>query len=133
MEMAHFELPGKPSQSVRQSETQDGAVLLDIRQGLCFSINPVGSRIWNMMKEGQSFDGIVDGLAMEFGVPRQQVCTDVMEFATMLHKHGLLLTGPEQGSARLGAARSVLSSIKKLLAGWRLSRRPIAKSPQDMH
>lgn len=132
MEMAHLELPGKPSQSVRHSETQDGAVLLDIRQGLCFSINPVGSRIWNMMKEQQSFDGIVDTLAMEFGVPRQQVCTDVMEFATMLHQHGLLLTGAERGSASVGPARNPLSALKKLWGGWR-SRCPTANSSQNMH
>lgn len=131
MEMAHFELPGKPSQSVRHSETQDGAVLLDIRQGLCFSINPVGSRIWNMMKEEQSFDGIVDSLALEFGVPRQQIRIDVMEFATMLHKHGLLLTGAERDSASAGPARNALSALKKLWAGWR-SKCPTAKSSQDM-
>jgi hypothetical protein len=128
MEMSHFELPGKPSQSVRHSETQDGSVLLDIRQGLCFSINPVGSRIWSMIQEGQSFDGIVDSLTTEFGVPRQQICTDVMEFATMLQEHGLLLSGAE----RVAPARTVLLSLKKLCSGWWLSRRPTAKSPPDM-
>src|SRR5208282_3160780 len=32
--------------SVRETASEDGAVLLDIEQGICFSLNPVGLRIW---------------------------------------------------------------------------------------
>src|SRR2546423_7552409 len=42
----------KLSENVRETITQDGAVLLDIEQGLCFSMNPVGARIWEMLKQG---------------------------------------------------------------------------------
>ena len=133
MEMSDFELPGTPSESVRHSETQDGAVLLDVRQGVCFSINPVGSRIWNMLKEEQSFDSIIDRLATEFSMPKQQLCTDVMEFTTALHKHGLLLSGTERPTKRLGAAHKAIQLLKKLWAGCHLSRRSTIKTRHDMH
>jgi hypothetical protein len=29
---------------VRETASEDGAVLLDIEQGICFSLNPVGSQ-----------------------------------------------------------------------------------------
>ena len=68
---------GKPessitlSKSVRETINQDGAVLLDIHQGLCFSMNPVGARIWEMLKQGYPPAAIVDGLEKEFeGVAR---------------------------------------------------------------
>ena len=69
MNPSDIELSGKPSDSVREIENQDGAVLLDIQQGLCFSINTVGARIWRMMKQEQSFAQIVDTLVEEFNLP----------------------------------------------------------------
>lgn len=131
METSHFQLPGTPSESVRHSETQDGAVLLDIRQGVCFSINPVGSRIWNMLKEEQSFDSIVDRLAAEFMIPRQQLCSDVMEFTTALHKRGLLLSGAERATKRPGAFRNAIQSFKKLRGGCQASACVTGRTSRD--
>jgi hypothetical protein len=112
MNTSHFELPGRPSNSVRESENQDGAVLLDIQQGLCFSINPIGSKIWNMMKQEQSFDHIVDNLAAEFSIPKEQVRGDVMEFATLLYQKGLLLSTASQSAGRFGALRKFIDRFK---------------------
>lgn len=112
MNTSHFELPGRPSNSVRETENQDGAVLLDIQQGLCFSINPIGSKIWNMMKQGQSFDRIVDNLAAEFSVPKEQVRDDVMEFATLLNQQGLLLSPARQSTGRFGALSNFIRRFK---------------------
>ena len=36
--------------SVRETASEDGAVLLDIEQGICFSLNPVGLKIWELLK-----------------------------------------------------------------------------------
>jgi hypothetical protein len=112
MNTSYFALPGRPSNSVRESENQDGAVLLDIQQGLCFSINPMGSKIWNMMKQEQSFDHIVDNLAAEFSIPKEQVRGDVMEFATLLYQKGLLLSKASQPAKRFGALRNFIHRFK---------------------
>jgi len=56
----------KVAKGVRETVNQDGAVLLDIEQGLCFSLNPVGTRIWEMIKDGRSVDEIADALEEEF-------------------------------------------------------------------
>jgi len=37
----------KPSNWVREVSSQDGAAPLDIRQGICLSLNPVAALIWN--------------------------------------------------------------------------------------
>jgi coenzyme PQQ synthesis protein D (PqqD) len=88
MKTSHFELCASPSNSVRDIENQDGAVLLDVRQGLGFSINPVAAEIWHMIKERKSLDQIIDALSAEFNIPREQVRGDVMEFAALLNQKG---------------------------------------------
>lgn len=85
----------KPSDGVKNINTQDGAVLLDIDQGLCFSMNPVGARIWELLKTNRSIDDIADILASEFSVAREQVLEDVQEFLVQLENQHLLVSNRE--------------------------------------
>jgi len=80
-----------PSGSVRDIQTADGAVLLDKEQGLCFSMNIVGTKIWNLLKLRQPVDSITRSVAQEFGMDESQVRQDVMEFVRALKESGLLL------------------------------------------
>ncbi len=86
----------KPATSVRNINTQDGAVLLDIKQGLCFSMNPLGAKIWEMLKTNHSVDSIADVLSGEFSVPREQVLGDVQEFLAQLQNQHLLVSNREK-------------------------------------
>jgi len=80
----------KVAQGVRETVSQDGAVLLDINQGLCFSLNPVGTRIWRMLKEGRSQDEITDSLEEEFRLPRAQLLGDIRNFLAQLESMKLV-------------------------------------------
>jgi hypothetical protein len=94
------------SPGVRETASEDGAVLLDIEQGICFSINPVGLRIWEMLKNRHSVDQIVDALAQDFPVPRSQLHSDVFQFFQALETmHLIRRTGPT------GSRRSWLAKI----------------------
>ena len=62
---------------VRETASEDGAVLLDIEQGICFSLNPVGLRIWELLKKKYSVGQIADSLAQDFSVPRAQLVSDI--------------------------------------------------------
>lgn len=79
---------------VRETASADGAALLDIEQGICFSLNPVGLRIWELLKKRYSVDQIADALAQDFAaVPRSQLLSDLAEFLQSLEaKH--LIHGP---------------------------------------
>jgi hypothetical protein len=72
------------SESVRLAETQDGAVLLDVKQGFCFSINPVGTLIWKRVSDGCSIAQIVQYLAETFSISAEQARTDTQEFLDSL-------------------------------------------------
>jgi hypothetical protein len=80
----------KVAQGVRETVNQDGAVLLDIEQGLCFSLNPVGTRIWEMIKDGRSIDEITDALEQEFRLPRIQLLADISDFVKQLENMRLV-------------------------------------------
>jgi hypothetical protein len=75
---------------VRETASEDGAVLLDIEQGICFSLNPVGLRIWELLKERCSIDQIADALGQEFAVPRSQLLSDASEFVRALEAQHLI-------------------------------------------
>ena len=87
----------KVAKGVRETVNQDGAVLLDIEQGLCFSLNPIGTRIWEMVKDGHSIAEITDVLEQEYGLPRSQLVGDVSDFLKQLEK--MRLIGKQSSSA----------------------------------
>jgi hypothetical protein len=70
----------KVSPSVRGTVNKDGAVLLDIDKGLCYSLNVVGGKVWQVLAAGHgdsSVDDIVETLAQEFtDIPRAQLTID---------------------------------------------------------
>lgn len=74
------------SDTVRSTHNQDGAILLDIRQGQMFNVNFVGSRILELLKSGYTELGIVDEIGREFGVSRNLAENDVREFLQTLKK-----------------------------------------------
>lgn len=76
---------------VRETANEDGAVLLDIEQGICFSLNPVGLKIWDLLKQHYTTDKIVQALANDFPVPPSQLLADVQEFIAALEAKRLLL------------------------------------------
>jgi Coenzyme PQQ synthesis protein D (PqqD) len=69
------------SPSVRSVVEPYGAVLLDIEQNLCMSLNPVGGFIWARMREGKPRDEILEDLVKEFAaVERGRLKADLDEF-----------------------------------------------------
>jgi hypothetical protein len=91
---------------VRETASEDGAVLLDIEQGICFSLNPVGLKIWELLKKRYSADQIADALAQDFPVPRSQLHSDVVEFLQALEAKGLIYP-----AGRVVAGQSWLTRI----------------------
>ncbi len=78
------------SQTVRSTHNQDGAIVLDIRQGEMFTLNHVGSRILELVIAGTADQVIVDMISQEFGVRRELAASDVQEFLRALAAYQLL-------------------------------------------
>ena len=74
------------SDTVCSTHNQDGAIVLDVRQGQMFNLNFVGSRILELLKGGSPESVIVDEISREFGVRRNIAEKDVHEFLQNLRK-----------------------------------------------
>ena len=77
-------------ESIRSTHGQDGAILLDIRRGQMFNLNPVGSRILELVEAGVAESAIVDEISQKFEVNKEIAETDVREFIESLKQHHLL-------------------------------------------
>ena len=80
----------KVSEGIRSTHGQDGAIVLDIRQGQMFNLNFVGSRILELLETGATESAIVDEISQKFAVVRDVAEHDVREFVESLKQHRLL-------------------------------------------
>jgi hypothetical protein len=78
---------------VRATYSEDGAVLLDINKGLCYSLNGAAARIWVTIEASQggvTVEGIVGALETQFKVSRQELECDTAECLVELQGMGLI-------------------------------------------
>lgn len=78
------------AKGVRSTHGQDGAIVLDIRQGQMFNVNLVGSRILELLETGAAESEIVDEISRKFTVDKDVAERDVREFLGALKAHQLL-------------------------------------------
>jgi len=78
---------------VRSIYEEDGALLLDIKDGCCYNLNGVAARVWVTIEgspAGISFDGIVDALETHFTVSREELERDASDCLAELELAGLV-------------------------------------------
>ena len=72
---------------------RDGAVVLDIPKGICYSLNATASRIWFAMESspsGITLEGIVGAIETHFEIPHQELEADTADCLDKLERMGLL-------------------------------------------
>lgn len=82
------------SADVRASHSADGAVLIDIRQGIIFSLNTTGSKVWSELERGASPEEIAVDFSDEYGMPREQALADILNLIRSLEDKHLVVTAP---------------------------------------
>lgn len=78
---------------VRATITIDGAVLLDIDKGLCYSLNIVGAKIWQVLESGSghaTFEDIVRALVQQFNVSPEELAKDIAGYLWDLEQKTLI-------------------------------------------
>jgi hypothetical protein len=78
-----------PSEQVVIRELSGESVILDLKSGLYFGLNGVGTRTWTLIARGDSLRSINATLAGEFDAPAATIEQEVLRFATELCQHGL--------------------------------------------
>jgi len=78
------------SDTIRQTRTADGGILLDVHHGQMFCLNVVGAKILELMQQGYDESRITDEISRDYQVPRDTVHADVFDFIETLQKHHVL-------------------------------------------
>lgn len=65
-------------------------VLLNLATGVYFGLDPVGTRIWQLLDGGGSVDEIVDAITVEYDVDAATCRADLARFVQTLRANGLV-------------------------------------------
>ncbi len=76
--------------NIRRVSNTDGGIVLDVRRGTMFRLNPLGSRVLDLLELGESLPRIAGLISAECGVALDVVQADVKEFLDSLELHGVL-------------------------------------------
>jgi hypothetical protein len=80
----------KPNVMARQLGEE--TVILDLESGTYFGLDPVGARIWQLMKEGKSLAEICEAMLEEYEVSREELERDALALAQDLEARSLIST-----------------------------------------
>jgi hypothetical protein len=85
----------KAAPHVRANVTNDGVVLLDVKEGSIYTANVVGARIWQLLQNGYAEAEVIEQIVAEYGAPRATVESDFREFTSSLKQRALLAEAQE--------------------------------------
>lgn len=68
----------------------DGGVILDLARGVYYGLDPVGSRIWDLLQDRRLLGEVTSTLLAEYDVEPSVCRTDLMKFLASLEREGLI-------------------------------------------
>jgi len=74
------------------SHIDDEVVMMSIETGEYFGLNPVASRIWELLEKPHTFRRLIDLLMLEFDIDEPTCQNDVMNFLNQLMGKRLVIT-----------------------------------------
>lgn len=68
----------------------DETVILHLGSGIYFGLDPIGTRIWQLICDGRHPSDICEALVAEYSQPRETIERDMGELLHELVKHRLI-------------------------------------------
>jgi hypothetical protein len=77
-------------EDVLTSDIDDEKVMMSVEKGEYFGLDPIGSRVWDMIGKPVKVKELVDLLLANYNVDRETCERDILAFLEELHKNGIL-------------------------------------------
>jgi hypothetical protein len=77
-------------ESVVVQKVADEMVVLDLKSGRYFGLNPTGARMFELLKVHGQRDAVVRVVVEEYDAPAEQIVQDLDELIGQLEEHGLV-------------------------------------------
>ena len=71
-------------QEIISSGMDDETVMMSIQEGKYYGLNPVGSRIWELLAQPRTLARVCDILLAEYDIPAEECQREVVEFVEKL-------------------------------------------------
>jgi len=78
------------NEGVLFQELQGEAVLLHLDSGMYFGLDPVGTRIWQLIAQHERLADVAGAIGAEFEVSDDQCATDLLALVAKLESQGLV-------------------------------------------
>ena len=78
--------------SVICRELSGETVLLNLESGVYYGLDPVGTRVWQLLQLGKTIDGVCEVMLDEFDVSQDVLRDDVTRLVGELHERGIVTT-----------------------------------------
>lgn len=72
------------------SDIDDEKVMMSVEKGQYYNLDPIGSRVWELIEKPIKVSEMVDALLLKYDVDRKTCERDVLAFLEELHEYGIL-------------------------------------------
>lgn len=69
---------------------QDELVVLELKRGVYFGLDPIGTRIWQLLREERSLQDVLTAVVEEYEVETAQGAEDLLDLVQRLGEQGLV-------------------------------------------
>jgi Coenzyme PQQ synthesis protein D (PqqD) len=82
----------KPSEDVVWRNLQGESVLLDLKSGVYFGLDAVGTRIWTLLQDNGDLRAVLRELLSEYEVSEETCSRDLLNLVSAMADKGLVRT-----------------------------------------
>lgn len=76
--------------AIVESKIDEEIVMMDTASGFYFGLNSVASVIWELLREEQTMEQLVDKLMLEYSVSREQCCEETTQLLQQMLKYQVI-------------------------------------------
>ena len=83
--------PLSPSPDAFENRVGDETVLLHLGNGTYYGLDPIGTVMWEMLKQGMGPLQICQAIGQRYGIPSEEVENDARRFFSDLKDHSIVI------------------------------------------
>lgn len=80
----------RPNDDVLFQELHGEGVLLNLNTGVYFGLDPVGRRVWELLREHKTLGAVLAAMLAEYEVSEQQCSADLLSLVGQMQEHDLV-------------------------------------------
>lgn len=80
------------NKDIEVTDFENEKVMMNLEIGRYFTLNEVGSRIWDLLDKNDDVEGIINGLLEEYEVSREMCSEQVFKYLEELEQYGIIKT-----------------------------------------